>query len=170
VILAVGSLPVFDARALIRAISLFDVGSVVELTVWRDRAQQTVKVTPIEWPNMQMSNAMAPAAMAAIAPTPGPDVKLGTLTDAARQQFAIPPSANGALVESVANDTQVGGEGLEAGDVIVNVNGTPVSTPDEVRSAIQKARDAHQVYVPLLATGKRGLRWLSYYTGIKESG
>jgi hypothetical protein len=39
---------------------------------------------------------------------------------------------------------------------------------DEVETAIRKARADHEVYVPFLVSGKQGLRWLSYYTGMKE--
>jgi hypothetical protein len=37
-----------------------------------------------------------------------------------------------------------------------------------VERAIGKARDAHQADVPFLVSGKGGLRWLSYYTGVKK--
>jgi serine protease Do len=150
VVLDVAGLPVSDTRAMLRAIALLDVGSTAELTIWRDHAQKTVMVTPIEWPNMgsPATVAMAPAVMSAMKPTPGPDVKLAMLTDAARQQFGISPNTNGVLVQFVANDAKVGDQGLRPGDVIINVNGTVVGTPDDVESAIRKARDAHQADVP----------------------
>jgi hypothetical protein len=111
---------------MLRAIALLDMESQPELTIWHDHAQKTVTVTPIEWPNIgsPATVAMAPAAMAAMKPTPGPDVKLSLLTHAARQQFRISPKTNGVLVQFVANDARVGDQGLRPGDVVINVNET----------------------------------------------
>ena len=171
VILDVAGDPVSNSRALLREVGVLDLGSPVDLTVWRDHAQQTVSVTPAAWPNMASPAAavMAPPAMAEMAPTPGPPAKLTVLTAAARQQFDISPSITGVLVQSAANETDLDEQGLRSGDVIVNVNGTPVGTPDEVDSMIRKARAEHEVYVPFLVSRKDGLRWLSYYTGMKEA-
>jgi S1-C subfamily serine protease len=107
--------------------------------------------------------------MAAMPPAPGPAAKLAVLTEAERKQFGISASINGVLVQSVANDIALSDQGLKPGDVIVEVDGTPVGTPDEVEGMIRTARAEHQIYVPFLVSGKNGLRWLSYYTGMKEA-
>jgi len=169
-ILDVAGDPVTDSRDLLREIGMLDLGSPVDLTIWRDRRQQTVSVTPAAMPNIVAPAAavMAPEMMAEMAPTPGPDAKLAVLTEAARQQFKIAPSITGVLVQSVARDTSPGEESLQPGDVIINVNGTPVETPDEIDSMIRKMRAEHQPYVPFLVSGKEGLRWVTVYTGMKE--
>jgi serine protease Do len=169
-ILQVAGDPVTDSRDLLREIHALDLGSPVDFTIWRDRRQQTVSVTPAAMPKMVAPAAvvMAPESMAEMAPMPGPDAKLVTLTEAARKEFGIEPSIKGVLVQSVADDTKLGDQGLQPGDVIINVDGTTVTTVDEVETAIRKARADHQVYVPFLVSGKQGLRWLSYYTGMKE--
>jgi serine protease Do len=170
-ILNVADDPVTDSRDLLREIGVLDLGSPVDLTIWRDHRRQTVPVTPAAMPNIVAPAAavMAPEAMAEMAPTPGPDAKLAVLTAAARQQFKIAPSVTGVLVQSVAADTSSGDQGLQPGDVITNVNGTPVDSPDEVDSMIRKARAEHQIYVPFLVSGKKGLRWVTIYTGMKET-
>jgi serine protease Do len=170
-ILDVAGDPVSDSRDLLREIGLLDLGSPVDLTIWRDHAKQTVSVTPAAWPNMAspVAAVMAPPEVAAMRPTPGPAAKLVVLTEAARKQFGLSPSITGVLVQSVANGSALGDQGLQPGEVIVNVNGTPVDTPDEVEGMIRKARAEHQVYVPFLVAGKDELRWLSYYTGMKEA-
>jgi S1-C subfamily serine protease len=47
------------------------------------------------------------------------------------------------------------------GDVIINVQGQPVATPDEVRHAIQAAHDEHRQYLAMLVQTKSGLNWVS---------
>jgi serine protease Do len=170
-ILSVAGDPVTDSRDLLREIGELDLGSPVDLTIWRDHRQQTVSVTPAAMPNIVAPAAvvMAPDAMAEMAPTPGPGAKLAVLNEAARQQFKIAPSITGVLVQSVASDTSSGEQGLQPGDVIINVNGTAVDTPDEIDSVIRKARAEHQVYVPFLVSGKEGLRWVTIYTGMKAA-
>ncbi|HEX5326717.1 MAG TPA: PDZ domain-containing protein, partial [Acetobacteraceae bacterium] len=173
VILAVGDTPVSDPRALIRTIALLDPGSAVDLTIWRNHARQIISVTPIQWPNMgsPAEAAMAPAAMAAMAPATEAGPKLATITEDSRRQFSIPPTiTGGAVVETVSDDNNLGDQGLRAGDVIINVDGTPVTTPSEVQAMIGKARDGKRAYLPMLVSGKDGLRWVSYYTGVPEPG
>ncbi|HEY6434273.1 MAG TPA: trypsin-like peptidase domain-containing protein [Acetobacteraceae bacterium] len=170
VILAVGGQPISDTRALIRDIALLDIGSAVELTVWRDRKREPVSIAPIEWPNMTspVEAAMAPPAMAAMASVPDTSLKVVAISDTARHQFGIPPSVDGVLVEAVATESEPGEQGIRPGDVIVNAGGTPVNTPDALDSLIDKARSTHQAYLPLLVSNKDGLRWVSYFTGVKQ--
>ncbi|HSU05986.1 MAG TPA: trypsin-like peptidase domain-containing protein [Acetobacteraceae bacterium] len=172
VILAVGGSRLSDTRAMVRTIALMDIGSTTDLTIWRDHKEQTVQITPVEWPNMgsPVEAAMAPAAMAAMAPAPDPDLKLAAITDAVRQQFGIPAGVVGVLVEAASENADLGEQGLRPGEVIVNVNGVPVGRPDQVEHLIGTARSAQQTYLPFLVSGKDGLRWVSYYTGIKERG
>ena len=105
-----------------------DIGSTVDLTVWRDRKQQAVQVSPIEWPNMSspVEAAMAPAAMMAMASVPDTTLKVAAITDAARQKLGIPAGVSGVVVEGVAKETDPGEKGIQLGDVIVNAGGAPV--------------------------------------------
>jgi S1-C subfamily serine protease len=114
--------------------------------------------------------AMAPPAMAAMASTTDRRLKLATLTDAARQKYSIPDAASGVLVESVANEFDLGEQQVRPGDVIVNVNGLAVASPDDVEELIRKAQAGQQAYLPLLLASKDGLRWVSFYTGVKQHG
>lgn len=164
VVLDIAGQPVSDTRALLRTVAVLDVGGPVDMTIWRNRGAKVVTVTPAEWANMQ-STAPAPAAMATLDPSPDPVMKLAPLTDAARRQFGIAPDTSGVLVQSVGKDEAGEDQGLQPGDVVVNVNGTVVGRPDDVDAAIRKARDAHQAYIPFLVAGRNGLHWLSYTPG-----
>jgi serine protease Do len=170
IILNVSDEPISDTRALMRDIALMDVGSPVELTIWRHDAAKTMVVTPIEWPNMgsPAEAVMAPVAMAATAPSGEAALKLAPLTPAAQQHFGISTSTTGILVESVSANSDSNDETVLPGDVIVNVAGSPVAMPDEVENLIRKTRNDRQTYVPILVLRKHKLRWVSYYTGVNK--
>jgi serine protease Do len=112
--------------------------------------------------------AMAPPAMAAMAQDIDPGLKLAAITDAERQKFGIPAGVNGALITDVLIDSDPAEQGVRPGDIIVNVNGMPIVTPQAFGAVVQKAHDQGQSYVPFLVSGKGGLRWASYYTGSKK--
>ena len=71
---------------------MLDIGSAVELTVWRDRKREPVSIAPIEWPNMTspVEAAMAPPAMAAMASVPDTSLKVVAISDTARHNSVFP--------------------------------------------------------------------------------
>jgi serine protease Do len=172
IILDVSGEPISDTRALMRDIALMDVGSPVELTLWRHNAAKTMVVTPIEWPNMgsPADAVMARVAMAAMVPTREPALKLAALTPVVQQHLGVSTSTTGILVESVSASSDSNDETLLPGDVIVNVAGSPVAMPGDVENLIRSARNDHQAYVPILVLRKDELHWVSYYTGVNEPG
>jgi len=100
-------------------------------------------------------------------PSPDQGLKLAVLADTTRQKLGIPSSIAGVLVEHVAEDAEADVRGLQPGNVIVNIDGSPVSTPDAVETEIRKAQSDRLEYLPMLVFAKDRLRWSSYYTGIK---
>ena len=56
-----------------------------------------------------------------------------------RKRLSIPKDVNGVLVSRVKDGSPAADKGIEAGDVIVQIDQTPVSKPEEV---IQKVKDA----------------------------
>jgi serine protease Do len=169
VVLDINGNPVTDARAMIRTIALMDVGHVVKLTIWRDHRQHKLTVALAGWPDFEVppEAALASSKLVAMVPSPDQGLKLAVLTDATRQKLGIPLSISGVLVEHVAEDTEADLRGLQPGNVIVIVDGSPVSTPDAVETKIRKAQSDRLEYLPMLVFAKDRLRWSSYYTEIK---
>jgi len=169
VILDVDGNPVTDARAMIRTIALMDVGHVVKLTIWRDHRQQKLTVALAGWPDFEVppEAALAPGKLVAMVPSPEQGLKLAVLADTTRQKLGIPSSISGVLVEHVSEDAEADMRSLQPGNVIVNVDGLPVSTPDAVETEIRRAQSDRLEYIPMLVFAKDRLRWSSYYTGIK---
>ena len=73
-------------------------------------------------------------------------VDLTTLTPALRQQYGFTPSS-GAVVLSVASGSPAAKAGLVQGDVIVAVNGTPVTSDVALQKTIQDSKPGQTVTI-----------------------
>lgn len=152
-----------DSRDFMRTIVKLPVGTTVHLAGWRNGKPFNTTVNVAAWPNYMPSHgitqAQAAKMMAEKAPDPG--IRLASLTEYTRKQYGLNPKLSGALVSSVEPDSEAGELGIVPGDVIINVQGQPVATPDEVRHAIEAAHDERRHYLALLVQGKSALRWVS---------
>lgn len=156
-----------DTRALIRSIVQLDPRRKIQIAYWRNDAEQTATVTVAAWPDLRSPRAetMAPEAIAALAPAPDLGMGLAMITPQARERYGLASSLNGVLIALVSNNTEASERDLQPGDVITNVDGTPVSTPGEVQGMIEKAFAEQRRYLGFLIAGKDGLNWVSFYTG-----
>jgi serine protease Do len=123
-------------------------GEAVDVEVWRDGKRQTLKVTVGEMPAERVQTARAQSA---------PQGKLGVAVRPLSAEEANRLQSEGGLVVE-----QVGGAaakaGMRAGDVILGVNGKPVKSIDELKSAIDAAgknaavlvqRGDNRIFVPV---------------------
>jgi serine protease Do len=133
-------------------------GTKVNLTIWRNGAKQTVSATldsrPANFfvfggpdfpdgslPPMPPMPAV-PFGGGNVFPTmPGDSPVVGfageELTGQLAEFFGV---KEGVLVHSVTPKTPAERAGLKAGDVVVKVNGTPVTTPREITSLVRSSR------------------------------
>jgi serine protease Do len=170
IILTANGVAPANTRALIYSILQLVPGRKIPIAYWRNDAEQTAMVTVAAWPDLRALEAevMASPAIAALAPSPDLGMGLATLTPQAREHYGLPPSLNGVLIALVSNNTEASARGLQPGDVITNIDGTPVSTPDEVQGMIEKASAEQRRYLGFLIASKSGLNWVSFYTGGKQ--
>ena len=75
---------------------------------------------------------------------------LEELTPESRREFGIDPGEAGVVVAEGAPDGPAAREGIEPGDLITQVGGEKVTTPEEVKTAVEKARDAGRKSVLLM--------------------
>jgi serine protease Do len=152
-----------DSRAFMRSIVERPVGAKVQVTGWRNGKPLDTTVTVAGWPDYAPPHGLtrAEAADNLIQKAPDPGMGLAPITEQARKQYGLDPQVKGALVSSVEQECEARELGILPGDVITNVQGEPVASPDDVRRAIQTAHRERRTYLALLIQSKNGLRWVS---------
>ena len=124
---------VASPRELARMIGGIDPGTEVELTVWRNGAEETISLELTEMPGDQEQ-----AAIPAPAPVPADEDALAGFG------LTVAPAddGEGLVVTEVDPDSAAAERGIQAGDVIRTVNGAGVATADDVAGAVDEASQA----------------------------
>lgn len=131
-------------------------GTKVSLTIWRNGAKQTLAATLDSRPGgFFVIGPDFPGALPPMPPMPAVPLNGGSpfptipgdsplvgfegeqLTGQLAEFFGV---TQGILVRSVTAKTPAERAGLKAGDVVVKVNGTPVTTPREITSLVRSSR------------------------------
>ena len=136
VIFAVNGQPVDDAGRLRAVVASLGAGAQARLEVRRQARTVTVTTQLGELPQAQQSAGNVPAVNG--------DSKLSGVAVAAigpreRQQYGIAEAVRGVVVTSVDGNSFAARSGLLQGDVIVEVNRQPVTTPAEFQRAATQA-------------------------------
>ena len=150
VILAVGERTIERAGSLSSAIGLSTPGETVKLKVWRDGAEKTVEA---KLGGVQSTDTAAAAG--ADAATQGARLGL-SLRPLSPQEMRGAGVEQGMVVEQAAGPAAQAG--IEAGDVLVAINGKPVQSIEQIRSVLQAKpksvallvqRDGQMLFVPV---------------------
>ena len=140
-ILQINSDKIADSRDLARKIAELTPDTVVDVKVWRNNSEQTVKVKLGLFPN---------GAEAMVKPGNDNDEedKPQALKSLQLSQLGLTlmPSRNGGPKEGVAiaevdPSSDAAEKGLKAGDVILEVSGQPVKAPEDVVLGVTKAQE-----------------------------
>ena len=142
VILAVDKRPVHTLRDLPRLIAAIEGGKSAKLTVWRDGKEKTVRVRIGRMPESMRLGGAAEAEVQGM--------RLSRLDPTVRRAYGIGDDIAGVVVTGVAAGSWAAKKGLTAGDVIVSVGNTRVSSPADVAARIRQARQQRQKAVLLL--------------------
>jgi serine protease Do len=154
VILSVDGQTVKDARDLARKIAAESPGRTVDLVVFRNGKQQTLDLTVGSYPNGQTAENT---------PSGESDNNLG-LTLAPADDVAGAGS-RGAVVLNVDPDGAAADQGIQQGDVILEIGGKSVSGPQDVSKALREARkDSKRAILMQLKTAQ-GDRFVAVPTG-----
>ncbi|MGZ5929997.1 MAG: DegQ family serine endoprotease [Rhizomicrobium sp.] len=136
--------PVKNTRDLAMAVADTPAGHTVHVTVWRDNHSRTLDVTIRSQDKTQVASAADDGGAKPVG------MSLEPLTPDAREQYNLPPGANGVLVAQVTPGSNADDSGVEAGDVIERVGGRTVSSPDQVADAIHAAQREKKPAVAML--------------------
>ncbi|WP_370224828.1 Do family serine endopeptidase [Pararhodobacter marinus] len=143
VILSFDGGEVADTRDLVRRVADAGVGREVDVVVFRDGEQQTLQVTL----GLREEERLVPAAGSNQSEEPeagsqilGLDVV--ALSPEMRNDMGLDAGVNGLVVRAVEPGSDAEAKGLRAGDVITEAGQAPVSSVDDLRAALDSARDA----------------------------
>jgi serine protease Do len=104
-------------------------GTEVELEIFRDGESKTVKVILGELDAEELASSMSTSDMEELRETLG--FTVDELTDSIRRQLNLQAQVTGVLVNEISQTSKAYAQGLRQGDVISQVAGTPVSSPEE---------------------------------------
>jgi S1-C subfamily serine protease len=163
VVAAVDGRAVQDTSALIRTIASGEPGTRVSLQLVREGRAQDVEVALVERPLRDDPDTPSPPATA---PAKGDDRGLGVsvqeLTRQMRAKWKLPEALSGVMVTRVAPLSPADEADLRHGDVVIEINRTPIRTAGDFRLAASAARpgDVLTFYIYDPGTGQRALHSL----------
>jgi serine protease Do len=149
VITALDGEAIRDARDLARKIGAMAPGSTAKLAIWRKGDMKTLSMTLGELPHERRART-------------GADAREMPANEAPRLGLMLAPAGNvagaggeGVVVTGVDPDGPAAERGLKSGDVILDIGGKAVSTPAEVRKALDDARaDAKRTVLMRVKSGE----------------
>jgi serine protease Do len=158
-----------EMRRLPRIVAETDVDKTVDVVVWRGGSKHTleVKVGALNEGEEKMAARASEKESSKGASEKIDDLGLtiAVLDDKLRQRFEIDDETQGVVVTDVDPSGNAAAKGMRAGDVIVEVSQTPVSTPAEVVDKIEEATKAERKSLLLLVEGESGVRWVAVRIG-----
>jgi serine protease Do len=171
VIMHLGTSKPGDERALLRTIATSPIGEKLTFGLWRDGKAHSLDVPIKEWPRSQWEMLDVPVSMPAPHHHVPPDlgIALEPLNDATRAKYGSATTQNGVLVAGVAPGSDAADRGLAVGDIIVRVQGTVISEPNQVADALAATRAEKREFVLVLVQpksgDKMGIKWMTLRAG-----
>ncbi|MCY4429754.1 MAG: Do family serine endopeptidase [Rhodospirillales bacterium] len=135
-------------RDLPRMVAGAEVGSEIEIDLWRDGRMETVRVKLGELEAVEAALASAEEVEPATGETLG--LTLATLTPDERARLTIDEDVLGVVVTGVSPDSDAASKGMQVGDVIVEVGRKPVRTPAAAVDEVDRLQQEGQTSILLL--------------------
>ena len=138
------------------------IGATVPIELIRAGKAMTLNATLVKRP-AEIASANAAAsdedADSKDKPSPGAEaarqslgLTLQALTPETRRQLRLPDTAKGVVIAAVNPSSDAATNGLQRGDLIIQINQRPINTPAEAAAAVEDARKAGRDTVLLLAS------------------
>ena len=182
IILSFSGQDVLDLRRFPRLVANARVGSTVDVVVWRGGKEVPLKLRIGEQEEEGKTNAAAKGSDKKPAEPDQPvtstveqlGLTLQKVTDQLREKYGLSDQVKGVVITKVAANSPAAEKQLQAGDVILEVDQKPVTTPQEVTDLVGKLQQAKKRSV-LLFVERQGdprfaaLRLTMYLLGARHS-
>ena len=154
-----------DMRRLPRMVAETRIGKAVEVEVWRNKSERvSLEVVLGELPDDDQLAALTPGQEEG-----GGDagtveelgLTLSTVTPELRQQFGLAEDVDGVVVTEVDPAGNAAEKGLQPGDVVMEVDQDPVSTPAEVAQRVSQSKNEGYRVVTLLVMRNGDPSWVA---------
>ncbi|MGH8431135.1 MAG: PDZ domain-containing protein, partial [Solimonas sp.] len=149
IILSFAGQDVLDLRRFPRLVANARVGSTVDIVVWRGGKEVPLKLRIGEQEEAEKQNV---AAQGGKKPAEGDQPVVSTVeqlgltlqkvTDQLREKYGLSDQVKGVVITKVAANSPASEKQLQAGDVILEVDQKPVTTPQEVTDIVTKLQQA----------------------------
>ena len=158
IIQQVNGKPVANSRELARTIAALSPNSDARLHIFRNGEERDVTVKLGEFPN---NDKVASLGGGNDESEGGKELEDLGLTLVPAPEFPGSKAKDGVAVSSVDPNSKAADQGLRRGDIIVEVNGKAVSTPDDVSDSIRDAREKGRKNVLLQVRSRDQQRFLA---------
>ena len=168
IILSFAGQEVPDLRRFPRIVANARVGSTVDVVVWRGGKEAPLKLRVGEQEEPEKQNAAAQGVAKKPAEPDQPiastieqlGLTLQKVTDQLREKYGLSDQVKGVVVTKVAPNSPAAEKQLQAGDVILEVDQKPVTTPQEVTEIVAKLQAAEEALGPAVrrTPGRPALR------------
>jgi serine protease Do len=156
VVLSFDGTEVENMRSLPRLVARTPIGKAAEVVVLRNDKKLTLKVTIGRLPESKEEAEQEKEE----APEPEKTTLLGLaispMTDELRAKYEIERDVNGLVVTEVNPDSDAARKNISEGNVIVEVKGTKVASPDDVKKEVEAAKKSGRKSVLLLIADPKG--------------
>jgi serine protease Do len=158
---------VTEMRHLPRIVAETPIDKKVEITFWRNGKEHTASIEVGELEKAEENGLLAEnTAKPKETPSKGTDlsefgVTVGSVSETARKNFNIPADVTGVVVLKAVPTGEAAKQGLLEGDVIVEINQTPIETPKHASDVVAKAKKDGRPSVLILANREGDVRFLA---------
>jgi serine protease Do len=165
IILKFNGQEVKENHTLPRVVAETAIGTEVPVTLLRDGKEVTVTAKVGELPDdQQIASADSKGAKPEDTTKPtaiaGLGLSLAPITPDAKDKYQLGANQKGVVVTDVTPDSPAANRGLKPGDVIVEVQQEPVSTPADVQSRVDSVRKQNRKSVLMLIQRQDNLQWV----------
>ncbi len=166
IILELNGHHVSEMRELPRLVAETAIESTVQIIFWRDGKKLTSEVKIGELEKAENDGLMSEGYQSNAPKTVGVEIEnLGfavkNITDTMRSDYAIDDSVKGVVISNVDPKSEAARKGLFEGDVIVEINQIPATSPDEVNNIVKAAKQSGKPSILLLINREGEVRFLA---------